>query len=275
MECRGIRELSEAYVSGQVPAATAQAIAAHLDRCPACSAVVTGLRRLRASVRSAFLASTDLSPRPEFIAALRAQLRQTATRDNSVSPWRRTWLALAATLTLVVGGGFGLRGLGVVGFTAILQAAVGDHRFCAVAFKLTERPIPLAQAAQLYDDPVDGLLDTVAPSQTSLNGGPLRVLERHSCVLEGRRFAHIVLEYKHALISLVVTPDQRRLRNLPGASPPADGSVVSLPPVDGFHVAAFRGPNHVVFVIAELNDEDVREVARSADASVSRALKGR
>ena len=273
MECRKVRELADAYVSEQVLVETARAIVTHLDSCPACEADVEGLRRLRASVRSAYLASTELSPRPDFVAALGSRLRSNAMRDAGGSSWRRTWLALAATAVLVAGGGFGLRGLGVSGFTAIVQAAVGDHRFCLVAFKLTERPVPLAQAARLYDDPVDRSLDTVQPSATELSGGPVRILERHSCVFDGRRFAHIVLRYKRELISLAVTPDERLLRNFPGASSPGNGSIVSLPPVDGYHVAAFRGPHHIAFVISTLGDDDLREVAQSMESSVSRALR--
>jgi hypothetical protein len=273
MECREVRELADAFVSEQVLVETAQAIVAHLDRCSACQAEVEGLRRLRASVRSAYLGSTELSPRREFVAAMDARLRSEALGDRATS-WRRTWLAIAATLALVLGGGLGLRGLSVAGFTAIVHAAVGDHRFCAVAFKLTERPISLEQAARVYDDPVDGSLQAVELSRTELSGGPIRILERHSCVYEGRRFAHLVLGYKHQPISLVVTPDERLLRRLPGASAPADGSVVSLRPVDGFQVAAFRGPHHVVFLISSLSDDDLREVAGSMEASVSRALKG-
>jgi len=274
MECREVRELAHAYVSEQILVETAQGIVAHLDRCPACQAEVEGLRRLRASMRSAYLGSGDLSPSREFVATMAARLQAEASGHKAVSPWRRTWLAVAATLALVLGGGAGLRQLGVSGFTALVHAAVGDHRFCVVAFRLTERPISLEQAARVYDDPVDRSLQTVEPQSSQLSGGPVRILERHSCVFEGRRFAHLVLRYKQGLISLVVTPDERRLRSLPGASPPADGSVVILPSVDGFQVAAFRGPHHVVFLISSLGDDDLREVAGSMEASVSRALKG-
>ena len=124
----------------------------------------------------------------------------------------------------------------------------------------------------MYDDPVDRSLDAVEPSRTQLRGGPLRILERHSCVFDGRRFAHIVLKYESALISLVVTPDDRLLRTLPGASAPRDGSLVTLPAVDGLQAVAFRGPHHVAFVISSLDDEDLREVAGAMAASVSRAM---
>lgn len=275
MGCRQVRDLSEAFVSGQVFDETAHAIAAHLDRCPGCEAEVSGLRRLRASVRAVYLARSDSSPSPEFSTALNARLRAEAQamRPPGMASWGRTWFTVAATLLLVVSSGLGLRALGVSGFTAILQAAVGDHRYCLVTFMLTEPPISLANAARLYKDPVDRSLEDVEPSPARLKGGPIRVVERHSCVFHGRRFAHIVVRYKGASTSLVVTPDDRLLRGLPGASAPRNGSILTIPPRDGFNIAAFRGPRHVVVVVSTLGEEDVREVARSMAASVSRAMK--
>lgn len=273
MDCDKVRELADAYLSQQLPIGTAHAIATHVEDCPACQAELAGLRRLRASVRSAYLLSNELSPRPEFLEALSSRLRPAAAPRTAVPGWRRTWLAVAATTVLVLGGGFGLHGLGASQFTAILQAAVGDHRFCVVAFKLTKRPIPLGEAARVYDDPVDRSLGTMTLSTAQLSAGPVRILERHSCVFDGRRFAHIVLRYKGELISLVVTPDDRFVRHLPGMSLAGNGRTASLPSVDGYHVAAFRGPDHVVFVISTLDDNDLSEVARSLEAPVSRALR--
>lgn len=258
----------------QLPSGIAQAVGAHLDRCPACRADVAGLRRLRASVRAAVLGARDLSPRPDFAAACAARLRHDAARAATAGHRRRTWLAVAAAVVLVVGGGFGLFGEGVYGFSALAATAVGDHRFCVVAIRPNRRPFPLDDAARAYDDPVARSLASAEPKPATLGGGPVRVLERHSCVFENRRFAHLVLEYRQSLISLVVTQDERLLRALPGASAPADGSVVTLAPRDGFHVAAFRGPRHLVFLISTLGDADLRDVARSMAPSVARAMRG-
>lgn len=277
MECRDVQGLADAYVSNQVLVETAQAIGVHLERCPTCREAVADLRRLRSSTRKAFMQADTLQPRPEFIAALGARLRSESGRSTMTAP-RRGWLALAAAIILIVGGGFGLLALGISGFSTVVHAAVGDHRFCVVAFNLTERPIPLAQAAQRYDDPADLALERVELPPTMLSGGPIRIVERHSCVYDGRRFAHLIFLYKHQPVSLVVTPDDRLLRGWPGASAPADGSLITLPPVDGFQVVAFRSARHLAFVIAplngELNDNDARDVARALATPVLHALAG-
>jgi RNA polymerase sigma-70 factor, ECF subfamily len=62
------------------------------------------------------------------------------------------------------------------------------------------------------------------------------------------------------------------LRRFPVASPPSDGSVAMLTPVDGLHVAAFRGTDRVVFLISALEDADLHDVAQAIEEPVSRAL---
>jgi hypothetical protein len=54
--------------------------------------------------------------------------------------------------------------------------------------------------------------------------------------------------------------------------------LITLAPVDGFQVVAFRNARHLVFVIAaigdQLNDNDAREVARAMATPVLHALAG-
>lgn len=260
MECREVRQRAEAFVSEQLLVETTQDVVAHLERCPACRAEVAGLRRLRAAGQSAFANSADLAPRPEFLSSLTARLQDQATRQQS-KPWTG-WLAMAAGLMLVVGLGFGVREWSWLNLSALLQAAVGDHRFCALDFKLAEKPITLAEAARRFD-PVNLRLEGIEPSTTTLSGGPLRILERHSCVFEGRRFAHIVLGYQGQAVSLLVTTDEG-VWTMPA----------SFPVTDGFHATALRGSGHVAFVVSALGDDAVHEVAAAMAGPVAQALAG-
>ncbi len=259
MQCREVRQLAEAFVSEQLLVETTHAIVAHLERCPGCRTEVEGLRRLRAASRSAFANTPGLAPRPEFLAALNQRLRTEAGRR----PARGTrWLAVAASLLLVAGLGFGLRERSLSNLSALLHAAVGDHRFCALDFKLAEPPITLEEAAGRFGE-FHRRLETVEPSATTLSRGPLRIIERHSCVFEGRRFAHIVLGYQGQAVSLLITDDPG-VWTLPS----------SWPVTDGFHAAAFRESQHVVFVVSALGDDAVQEVAAAMSGPVARALAG-
>ena len=84
---------------------TTHAIVAHLEQCPTCRAEIEGLRRLRASTRTAFNAAAELQVRPEFVARLSSQLQVTAAAPRTVVAPRPRWLALAAGLMLLVGSG--------------------------------------------------------------------------------------------------------------------------------------------------------------------------
>ncbi len=173
----------------------------------------------------------------------------------------------------MVASAVGLREWSASTLEALLHAAVGDHRFCALTFKLAERPIPLAEAAQRFGG-VHALLAAVEPATTTLSGGPLRVLERHSCVFEGRRFVHIVLLYKDEPISVLVPTDRDQLSSdLWRVGPPTDGTT-AVTVSEGFHVASFRSARYVVFVVSSLNDRDLHEVATAIGGPVSRALAG-
>ena len=260
MECREVRQLAEAFVSEQLLVETTHAIVAHLERCPACRAEVAGLRRLKAAGRSAFTSTPDLAARPEFISSLAARLQAEATRQRPAH-WM-TWLGMAASLFLVLGLVLGVREWSLSNLSTLLHAAVGDHRYCALDFKLAEKPITLEEAARRFDA-VNRRLESIEPSTTTLSGGSLRIIERHSCVFEGHRFAHIVLGYQGQAVSLLVTTDEG-LWTIPS----------SFPVTDGFHTAAIRGPKHVAFVVSALGDDAVQEVAAALAAPVTNALAG-
>ena len=273
MECREVRPLIEAFVSEQLLVETTQAIVAHVERCPGCRAEVDGLRRMRAAIRSAVETSADLSPRAEFLSMLTPRLQTEAARGRPARMRRRAWMAIAASLLIVVASAVGLREWSASTLEALLHAAVGDHRFCALTFKLAERPIPLAEAAQRFGG-VHALLAAVEPATTTLSGGPLRVMERHSCVFEGRRFVHIVLLYKDEPVSLLVPTDLDQVSSdLWRVGPPTDGTT-AVTVSEGFHVASFRSARYVVFVVSSLNDRDLQEVATVIGGRVSRALAG-
>jgi hypothetical protein len=271
MECREVRQLAESFVSEQLLVETTQVVVAHLGRCPACRTEVDGLRRLRAAIKAAFDASPELRPQTEFVSRVSTRLQSRAERRPRLAALRR-WEALAAMLIVLAGAGAGLRAWSALGFAAVLHAAAGDHQFCALTYKLTERPIALGEAARRYDA-VYGALETVEPSTGALSGGPVRVLERHSCIYDGRRFAHIVVRYKDRPVSILVA-QKATLSGLVGPGPPSGAGPADMPETAGFRVAAFRVSQRMVFVVSALDQADVRDVAQAMAGPISKAVGG-
>ena len=118
------------FVDGELDAATAVAVAAHLESCPSCRAQAEAERELRVRLRSL--------PTPELPAGVEARVRQASRVRPSAVPVAARWaLPLAAVLLL----GVWLRGYAP--FVAWELARDHDHCF-------SRQPLP---AQVRSDDP--------------------------------------------------------------------------------------------------------------------------
>ncbi len=287
MSCREFRELIDSYLSEELLVETNHEMIRHLEGCVTCRAELDDRRRLRARLKSAFSGSPDLQVRPAFVATLAAQLRGSVSQP--AAGWRRwsSWWALAAAVALaaaIVGGG-SLRRAAVEPLTRatadrltqavwqLARAAAGDHRDCALHFRLAESPIPLEEAARRFDPAYHALREAVRATHADRGDVPIDIVEDHACVFEGRRFAHIVLRYRGELVSVLVTgrDDRSGAAAAHGESAPA---IASLHGVEGFETATFDAPRHVVFVVSALDARDTGAVARTIADSMYRHLAG-
>ena len=222
IQCRDAREAADAFVAGELSAESSRAVMRHLESCPTCRADVDARRGLRKQLRGAFLADRSLAPRTEWSSELAARLRSSSVPSHrpAVGGWWSGGLALAATLLLgaSVAIYFGAGWRGAAALAELARLAAGDHRNCAIKFALAERPIPLADAAARYDAAYGAFERTPADS-FSARGGRVEVVDRHSCVYNGRRFAHVVMRYQGQVVSLLVTTEPGGfLRRLPSSS---------------------------------------------------------
>jgi len=267
MECRDARGLADPFLSEQLLVETTHEIVQHLERCPGCRAEFDAQRRLRALTRSAFERAPELRMRPEFLETLRARLHAESAAPQRAKVWRG-WLAVAAMAALIAGMGGAQQWSAIQRLAALAHLAAGDHQDCALKFKLFEDPITLEEAGRRYGGAFEAL-QSVEPATTPLRAGPLRILERHACVFKGRRFAHIVLEYRKAAVSVLVADDDEV-----GPYWWRGATARQIPPAGGFQVSSFRSRQHVVFVVSSLPGADVDDVARAIAGPVSRALAG-
>lgn len=258
MECRSVREMADSFLAGELLTETNHEMLCHLDACPVCRADVAARRMVRDGVRRAVQNAGSLAPRPEFMEALRVTLRSEAGQLGAHRRVRlHRWGALAATVLLAttIGLVYGGRDW-ITGTDLLARAAVGDHRNCALRFRLSERPISLADAAERYGAWYR-VLERVPPEDIPTAAGPARVLERHACVYQGRRFAHIVLQYRNARVSLVATAVDGDNRY--GSA--ADAVVAAANPVDGMSVVSVRTSQGAVFLVGDVAAADLKALA--------------
>ncbi|MBC7797970.1 MAG: hypothetical protein H7Z37_13945, partial [Pyrinomonadaceae bacterium] len=132
--------------------------------------------------------------------------------------------------------------------------AVGDHKNCAIKFKLRENPISLEDAAKKYGEYNRNLDKSVFASLQKVFGGKIKFLEAHSCIFDGKRFAHIVLRYENQIVSVLVTD----------ATDPngAISDAITSESNQNLNVARFKTLQHAVFVVSSLTETDNLQFAR-------------
>lgn len=304
MQCHELRHIADSYLGDELLVETNHEIISHLESCAACRGELAARRVLRARLRQAILNAPELQMRPEFAASLRAQVRGNANRKNLFGAFnvRPAWLAAAACL--VIAGAFALRtiqnrhdpatpsrqiaDLGQksssekeakfqptpavdadvavrASLAGMTKGAAGDHRNCAVEFRLARQPIALEEAAKKYDQAYVGLTDAV------MQGGrefaeQTTLVKAHSCVFENRRFGHIILKHQGRLVSVLVTA-------LDGAKGVPAGLIDSANEVNGivaacgqvgeYQVSCFRTGGHAVFVVSDLSEKENLKLARA------------
>ena len=155
-----------------------------------------------------------------------------------------------------------------IAWQEMTRHAVGDHENCALEYKLAEEPITLSEAAGKYGKYNRNLDKTVlAPLRgvfSEQDFGKLEFWESHSCVYDGRRFAHVVLKYQNRLVSVLVTDTDLPIEN--------ENQVVAQTS-DTMRVASFRTAHHAVFVVSDLSETENMTIARAISPAVSRHIE--
>jgi hypothetical protein len=257
MDCRTVRELADSFLSEQLLVETNHEVLRHLETCAACRAELGARGAIRERLRGAFETAPELTPRPQFAAELAARLRPSAEPVSRRSLFRSWWAAAAGVVLAGTGGSLLVRqARSRAQLAALAAVAAGDHQNCAVKFNLSERPISLAEAARRFGMPYGQMASFELPAVTP----PAVMLERHSCVYEGHRFAHVVVRYRGAVTSLLVT------RGDAPAEPEIE--VRSASSV----VASLAAGEFVAFVVSELSEDDVLQLARSIAPALDRHL---
>lgn len=309
MQCREFREIADSYLSNELMVETNHGVISHLEQCAECRQELKARRELRGKLRGAFIKSPENQLRPEFAAHLstelhdyslgkrRAQLVSARGWQSSMTRKQTTVLALAACLLLAMGLGLVIvrkrlvepkapseiavskpkandspevnTGIPVsIVKTELAKSAVGDHRDCAIKFRLAEKPIDLEGAGQKYDPVYINLTKAVLSQQGS---APLdaQFVEAHSCVFEGRRFAHIVLKYHGQVVSFLVTDIEPNKGVQPeSVRRSADSQVITCSQFDGYKVSCFETARHAVFIVSDLSEGDNLGLARALAPSV-------
>jgi hypothetical protein len=283
MDCRNFKEMLDSFLSGELLVETNHSVLRHLELCDACRAELAARRRLRASLRSAYLKETM---GVDGHARLRERLRAEARRGGMAGVKKPSILARlfsmrlrlaagAAIIALVIGGAYNLSRLSQRSIYAaelsstLISQAAGDHDHCAPQFADNEQPEGMDEAATKYD-PAYADLDKIA----EVGAQGMRLHAAHICSFGGRNFAHLVYTRGSQLISLMVT-ERDALAMRQGVAPQDDGLRAGLQQAlrDRYTVSAYQTAKRVVLVVSELPGTENRALAERVAAPICERLR--
>jgi anti-sigma factor RsiW len=272
MNCREVREVADSFLRDELLTEASHEVLEHLKTCASCRTEIDARRALRRSLQSAFDRAPDLQPRPEFLDQLRADLRG-AARGHRSWTFSHRWLAVAAGVVLAAGlTAAVLTKRGTPSPSDVLaQDAVGDHRNCALKFRLVRMPVPLEEAAQRFDRAFQLLIST-PPDSVTTSGGVARVVERHSCAYGTRRFGHVVLNYQGHVVSLLVPAS--------GESDPISDTASAAPHLigrstNGLSVVSVNGSRHAVLLVSDLGKAELEQLSQVVSLPLAQRLATR
>jgi hypothetical protein len=146
----------------------------------------------------------------------------------------------------------------------LARDAIGDHRNCALQFRLVRTPVPLEDAARQFDSAYR-LLQSSPPDEFSTPDGDGRVIDRHSCAYGGHRFGHVVMRYHGRLVSLLITAS-----NAAGPTEAAEPipHVIGRTPF-GLTALAINGVHHAVMLVGDLPPSDLARLSAVVSAPLA------
>ena len=274
MNCRDVRQLADLFVSEELLTQTSHGIVRHLENCPSCQMEIDARHGFRRSLQGAFNRAPDLQPRADFAARLRNDVRKATAHEPAPRPFPRRWLALAAGVVLAAGlAGIVAVNRSLASVDPLARDARGDHWNCALKNRRNRKPVLLEEAAERFDGAYRLLL-TDPPENVSTPNGPARVIDRHSCAFGTRRFAHVILDYRGHVVSLLVTANKHQDASGP-PSPMGSPRYLLRSSLNRLTVVSVRGPHHAVVLVSDLDEHELTGLSNAMSVPLARRLTGR
>lgn len=287
MDCTELKAMMDSYISDELLIETNHEVLRHLENCPDCRSEMSSRRALKTQLRHAVKNSAEAQIDSVFHSRTVAHLKESALNPSWFEkltggvrvPAHMVVVGFACLLLAVTGAMVWMKRSENVFVTLnnntdiinairaswaeLTSLAVGDHENCAVKYNLKEDPITLDEAATkfgAYNKDLDTIMMTAFKTAANKEvSGDIEFIESHSCVYEGRRFAHVVVRHKGKMVSLLMTDT-----DLPG-----ENDAVQTAVYDGaVRAAGFLVGHHAVFVVSQLADPDNVALAKAVAPAI-------
>jgi hypothetical protein len=301
MNCKDFREIADSYLSDELLIETNHDVLRHLENCNDCRRELSFRRDLRERLRFAVKNAPQSQLNAAFATRLKADLREQYSakqRRWSLANFIGTNPAFAGVVAiLVLSSVIGLAWqfgrtatsdqasklnpptpnqtntitanensslqIQRASFVEMETDAAEDHKHCALKFSLPELPINLDEAAKKYGKFNKDLDKSVFNSLKEVFGERVKFLEAHSCIINGRRFAHVVLKYQDRVVSVLVAKRE-------DGAEAANSDAISCQSIEDLRIACFETTKFGVFVVSDLDETENLKLARTISPSVKK-----
>src|SRR5690348_2739894 len=270
--CERMRQYLDSYLSNELLVETASKVMHHLENCESCSRDLESRMRVRDALQRAVVNR----PVPESVRAdVLRKLRESQPRSLPSTTGRRWAVGLAAIafllFSLFAGEWLSLRRSEQL-IASILKLGVSDHLICAIkGHNYPEVANPPDQIRNKLGVRYAVLLQVV---QERLPG--FEVLEGHICSIPGsnRKYIHFITRGKGTILSVILTERD-------GAALPTDklllradsgGLGIYRDHLSGMEIAGFESGQYFAFVVSDLNQKELLQVARRLAPALNEAL---
>ncbi|PYR96277.1 MAG: hypothetical protein DMG16_28310 [Acidobacteria bacterium] len=270
--CERIRQQLDSYLSNELLVETASEVVRHLESCEACSRDLESRMRVRDVLQRA-VANRPMpeSMRANILRTLRDSQRRSLTRV-AVKRWALGFAAAAVVLFGVFAAEWLNLRHGEQLIASILKLGVSDHVICAIqGHNYPEVANPPDEIREKLGARYAPLLQVV---QQRLPG--FELLEGHICSIPGsdRKYVHFITRGHGTILSVILTE-----RN--GAALPRDKLLLSADSsglgiyqdhLSGMEIAGFESGQYFAFVVSDLNQKELLQLARGLAPALNETL---
>jgi anti-sigma factor (TIGR02949 family) len=270
--CERIRQQLDSYLGNELLVETASEVVHHLENCEGCSRDLD----VRIRVRDALQRAIAKRLVPDSIRAdVLRKLRASQTRSFAGVDVKRWALGAVAVAVIVFGlfTGEWLRlSRGEQLIASILKLGVSDHLICAIrGHNYPEVANPPDQIREKLGARYAPLLRVM---QQRLPGFDL--LEGHICSIPGsdRKYVHFITRGHGTILSVILTERS-------GAAFPTDKLLLSADSgglgiyqddLGGMEIAGFESGQYFAFVVSDLNQKELLQLARGLAPALNETL---
>jgi hypothetical protein len=253
MNCRDFRDIADTYLSDELLVETNHDVLRHLENCGNCREELNLRRITRTQLRSAIISDEETTINPIFANKMKLALREQSQQTS----WLNWKILTPVFATLLIGfvwfySGTNVANLGSNATHTLAVKAQDLHEECGISHVKEwseQSPKVSAEAINLV---------------RSLISADTKIIDKHDCEFEGKRFSHYILKRGNKILSVLTTESEYK-----NATNSNSVDTITSEKNTTFQVASFQNKQNIIFVISDMTEAENLSIARTLSDTIN------